>query len=55
MALYFEFHTPFNMFREPVIPVGLELFFRVFVTLAEGLVLSFIFGRSRNELASAVK
>ncbi|WP_306151295.1 hypothetical protein [Roseovarius sp. MMSF_3281] len=55
MALYFEFHTPFNMFREPLILVGLELFFWTFVVLAEGLVLSFIYGRSRSDLATAVE
>lgn len=55
MALYFEFHTPFNMFREPLMLVGLELFFWIFVVLAEGLVLSFIYGRSRHELATAVE
>ena len=55
MALYFEFHTPFNMFREPVILVGLELFFWVFVTLAEGLALSFIYGRSRVEPTSSME
>lgn len=47
MALYFEFHVPFNMFREPIALVGLELFIWIFVALAEGLVLSFIYGESR--------
>ena len=55
MALYFEFHTPFNMFREPLVLVGLELFFWIFVVLAEGLVLAFIYGRSRHDLATAVE
>lgn len=55
MALYFEFHTPFNMFREPIALVGLELLFWVPVALAEGLTLSFIYGRSRNELASPME
>lgn len=54
MALYFEFHTPFNMFREPVVLVGLELVFWIVVVLAQGLVLSFIYGGSRNELAGSV-
>ena len=49
MALYFEFHVPFNMFREPIALVGLELLIWVFVALAEGLVLSFIYGESRVE------
>ena len=53
MALYFEFHTPFNMFREPLMLVGLELFFWVFVVLAEGLVLSFLYGPSRHDPATA--
>jgi hypothetical protein len=55
MALYFEFHTPFNMFREPLILVGLELFFWIFVVLAEGLALSFIYGRSRHDLATTLE
>jgi len=55
MALYFEFHTPFNMFREPLVLVGLELFFWIFVVLAEGFVLAFIYGRSRHDLATAVE
>lgn len=55
MAVYFEFHTPFNMFREPLMLVGLELVFWVFVVLAEGLILSFIYGDSRNELATSVE
>lgn len=55
MALYFEFHTPFNMFREPLMLVGLELVFWVFVVLVEGLALSFIYGRSRHDLATSVE
>ena len=55
MALYFEFHTPFNMFREPLMLVGLELVFWIFVVLVEGLVLSFIYGRSRHDLATSVE
>lgn len=55
MALYFEFHTPFNMFREPFLLVGLELVLWIFVVLAEGLALSFIYGRSRDDLATAVE
>ncbi|EPX78044.1 hypothetical protein [Salipiger mucosus] len=55
MVLYFEFHTPFNMFREPLMLVGLELFFWIFVVLAEGLALSFIYGRSRHDSATALE
>ena len=51
MALYFEFHAPFNMFREPIGLVGLELLFWIPVCLAEGLILSLIYGRSRYEAA----
>jgi len=50
MALYFEFHVPFNMFGEPLPLVGLELFFWIFVVSAEGLIISTIydgFGTSR--------
>lgn len=55
MALYFEFHAPFNMFREPVALVGLELVLWVPVALVEGLVLSFLYGRSRDDLAAALE
>ncbi|RBI71227.1 hypothetical protein DQW77_12545 [Roseovarius sp. TE539] len=55
MALYFEFHTPFNMFREPLMLVGLELFFWAVVVLVEGLVLSFLYGWSRHDTATAVE
>lgn len=51
MALYFEFHTPFNMFREPLMLVGLELVFWIAVVLVEGLVLSFLYGKSRKNQA----
>lgn len=47
MALYFEFHTPFNMFGEPLALVALELFFWSIVLLTEGIVLSLIYGESR--------
>jgi len=43
------------MFREPLVLVGLELFFWIFVVLAEGFVLAFIYGRSRHDLATAVE
>lgn len=55
MALYFEFHTPFNMFGEPVALVAVELVFWIAVTAAQGLVLSMIYGRGRHELASPVE
>lgn len=48
MALYFEFHTPFNMFHEPVPLVLLELLFWVIVLLVEGLLISWIYGKSRS-------
>lgn len=51
MVLYFEFHTPFNMFREPAGLVAVELAFWVVVALVEGLALSFIYGK-RDELAA---
>lgn len=54
MALYFEFHAPFNMFREPVPLVALELAFWIPVALTEGLVLSYLYGGGRRELASPV-
>jgi hypothetical protein len=50
MALYFEFHTPFNMFGEPVALVAVELLFWIIVLVAEGLVLSFAYGTSRASL-----
>lgn len=40
MAVYFEFHVPFNMFGEPLLLVAVELGFWVIVTAVEGLVLS---------------
>jgi hypothetical protein len=46
MALYFEFHVPFNMFGEPVLLVVLELFFWIFVLLTEGILLSLIYGKA---------
>ncbi|WP_245584747.1 hypothetical protein [Salipiger mucosus] len=55
MALYFEFHTPFNMFGEPVALVAVELVFWIAVVAVQGLVLSIIYGRSRDELASPVE
>ena len=42
MALYFEFHVPFNMFGEPVWLVVVELLFWVPVLFVEGLTLSFL-------------
>lgn len=54
MALYFEFHTPFNMLGEPPALVAMELGFWVAVVLVQGLVLSAIYGRGRHELASAL-
>jgi hypothetical protein len=54
MALYFEFHAPFNMFREPVPLVAFELLIWVPVALTEGLVLSWIYGGGRRELAGPV-
>jgi len=51
MALYFEFHTPFNMLGEPVPLVLLELFFWVIVLLVHGIVLSLIYGASRAQSA----
>ncbi|MEQ8308185.1 MAG: hypothetical protein RIA09_16750 [Hoeflea sp.] len=55
MALYFEFHTPFNMFGEPVALVAVELVFWIAVVAVQGLVLSIIYGRGRDELASPVE
>jgi hypothetical protein len=48
MALYFEFHAPFNMFHEPVSLVLLELLFWVVVVLVEGILISSIYGKSRT-------
>ncbi len=55
MALYFEFHTPFNMFGEPAALVAVELAFWIPVTVVEGLVLSYLYGPGRHELASSVE
>ncbi|UVE51984.1 hypothetical protein KU306_16815 (plasmid) [Haloferax larsenii] len=48
MALYFEFHVPFNMFGEPLPLLGLELFFWVFVVSVEGVVISTLYDRFSN-------
>jgi len=48
MALYFEFHVPFNMFGEPILLVVLELLLWVPVLLTEGILLSLIFGKPRS-------
>ncbi|MFC7130234.1 hypothetical protein [Haloferax chudinovii] len=45
MALYFEFHAPFNMFGEPLPLLGLELFFWVIVVSVEGVVISTLYDR----------
>lgn len=45
MALYFEFHTPFNMFGEPPALVALELGFWAIVLVVHGLALSYLAGR----------
>jgi hypothetical protein len=47
MALYFEFHVPFNMFGEPPVLVAVELLFWVVVVLVEGISLSLGYGDSR--------
>jgi hypothetical protein len=45
MALYFEFHVPFNMFGEPIALVAIELLFWIVVAAVEGLVLSWGYGK----------
>ena len=50
MALYFEFHAPFNIFHEPISLVLLELIFWVIVVLVEGILISSIYGKSRTTL-----
>ena len=52
MALYFEFHAPFNMFHEPVFLVLLELVFWIIVLLVEGVLISSMYGRSRTVTTS---
>jgi hypothetical protein len=47
MAVYFEFHGPFNMFGEPFSLVLVELAFWAVVLAVEGVILSFIYGESR--------
>lgn len=53
MAVYFEFHTPFNMFGEPPLLVSLELVFWVFVLAVEGLTLSVLYGAGRGSVSQA--
>lgn len=45
MVLYFEFHTPFNMFGEPIQLVALELVLWVPVVLIEGVLLSTVYAK----------
>lgn len=47
MAVFFEFHAPFNMFGEPVALVAIELGFWVVVLAAEGMILSLLYGAGR--------
>lgn len=47
MAVYFEFHAPFNMFGEPFSLVLVELGFWAIVLVVEGVILSLIYGESR--------
>ena len=47
MAVYFEFHAPFNMFGEPPTLVAVELAFWVIVLVIEGVILSMLYGASR--------
>jgi len=48
MALYFEFHAPFNMFGEPLPLLGLELCFWVIVVSVEGVLISTLYDRFAN-------
>lgn len=48
MAVYFEFHAPFNMFGEPPLLVAVELGFWIAVVAVEGVVLSFLYGAGRE-------
>ena len=45
MALYFEFQAPFNMLREPVPLLALELFFWIIVAGVEGIIISYTFSK----------
>jgi len=38
--LFWEFFTPFNLFGEPLLLIGLELVFWTIVAFSEGLVLA---------------
>ncbi|MEQ9258663.1 MAG: hypothetical protein RIG84_06165 [Roseovarius sp.] len=51
LALYFEFHTPFNMFGEPPSLVAMELAFWAVVLTVHGLALSFLAGRGAGRQA----
>jgi hypothetical protein len=48
MALYFEFHAPFNMFGEPLPLLGLELCFWVIVVSVEGVLISTLYDHFDN-------
>ncbi|RKF14849.1 hypothetical protein D6850_08235 [Roseovarius spongiae] len=48
MALYFEFHAPFNMLGEPPVLVAVELAFWAAVLAVEGAALSLLYGEGRR-------
>jgi len=49
MALFFEFHAPFNILREPLELALVKLAFWAPVLLVEGLVISFVYGPSQAD------
>lgn len=53
MAVYFEFHAPFNMFGEPPALVAFELVLWIVVLAVEGLTLSALYGATRQSGARA--
>ena len=42
--VFFEFFTPWNMFGEPLVLLGLELLFWIGVALFEGIVITKVYG-----------
>jgi len=49
MAVYFEFHAPFNMFGEPPVLVAFELALWIVVLAVEGLTLSALASEVRSQ------
>ena len=48
--LFWEFFTPYNLFGEPLHLIGLELVFWTCISLADGLAIAFVIGKTTQSL-----